>query len=113
MTAFGYSALLVFSTFISSVSQVLLKKSADRTYESRIREYLNPLVMIAYLIFFASAAGTMWSYKVVSISLGAMLETSSYVFIFLFDLMVFREKANARKVIAVVLIIAGVVIANS
>ena len=112
MTEFGYSALLVFSTFISSVSQVLLKKSADKTYESRIREYLNPLVIIAYVIFFVSAAGTMWSYKVVSISLGAMLETSSYVFIFLFDLMIFREKANARKVAAVALIIIGVVIAT-
>ena len=113
MTEFGYSALLAFSTFISSVSQVLLKKSADKTYESRIREYLNPLVIIAYIIFFASAAGTMWSYKVVSISLGAMLETSSYVFIFVFDLLVFREKANVRKIMAVMLIIAGVVIANS
>lgn len=112
MTEFGSSALLVFSTFISSVSQVLLKKSADKTYASRIREYLNPLVIIAYLIFFASAAGTMWSYRVVSISLGAMLETSSYVFIFLFDLLLFREKVNARKIAAVVLIIVGVVIAT-
>ena len=112
MTSFGASALLVFSTFISSVSQVLLKKSADKTYQNRIREYLNPLVIIAYAIFFVSAVGTMWSYRIVSISLGAMLETSSYVFIFLFDLLLFKEKASSRKVIAVILIIVGVVIAT-
>ena len=68
-----YSLLLVFSTLISSISQVLLKKSADRTYKNRIREYLNPLVVSAYLIFVISAVMTMVAYKVVSISAGAML----------------------------------------
>ena len=53
-----YSLLLVFSTLISSISQVLLKKSADRTYKNRIREYLNPLVVSAYLIFVISAVMT-------------------------------------------------------
>lgn len=36
--------ILLFSVFISSVSQILLKKAADRTYESSLKEYLNPLV---------------------------------------------------------------------
>ena len=37
--------ILLFSVFISSVSQILLKKAADRTYESSLKEYLNPLVI--------------------------------------------------------------------
>ena len=89
----------------------IFSRFGDKKHRGRIMSFA--LVIIAYIIFFASAAGTMWSYKVVSISLGAMLETSSYVFIFVFDLLVFREKANVRKIMAVMLIIAGVVIANS
>ena len=43
--------IYIFSVFISSVSQILLKTSANKKYESRIREYLNPRVIIAYGIF--------------------------------------------------------------
>lgn len=105
-----YSLLLVFSTLISSISQVLLKKSADRTYKNRIREYLNPLVVSAYLIFVISAVMTMVAYKVVSISAGAMLESSSYVFIFLFDRFLFKETGNLKKTLAVATIMIGVVV---
>lgn len=112
MTEIWYSGLLVFATLISSVSQVLLKKSADKTYPNRIREYLNFLVIFAYGLFFASAVMTMYSYKVVSISIGAMLETSSYVFIFLFDWLLFKEPVNIKKILSILLIIAGVIIAT-
>ena len=111
MTETWYSFLLVFSTLISSVSQVLLKKSADKTYKNRIQEYMNPLVVSAYFIFVVSAVMTMVAYKVVPVSAGAVLETSSYVFVFLFDAFFFKETVNMRKILAVVLIIIGVVVA--
>ena len=44
----GAICLLLVSVFISSVSQILLKKAADRTYENHLREYLNPLVIFSY-----------------------------------------------------------------
>ena len=31
--------VLLFSVFISSVSQILLKKAANRTYETPLKEY--------------------------------------------------------------------------
>ena len=111
MTEIRYSLLLIFSTLISSVSQVLLKKSADKPYKNRIQEYLNPLVVFAYFIFIVSAVMTMVSYKVVTVSAGAMLETSSYVFVFLFDVFLFKEPVNTRKILAVLLIIIGVIVA--
>jgi len=42
------------AVFISSVSQILLKKSANKKYESTLKEYLNSLVIGAYLIFFVA-----------------------------------------------------------
>ena len=33
-----FSCVFLFSVFISSVSQILLKKSADKTYDSKIKE---------------------------------------------------------------------------
>ena len=60
--------ILLFSVFISSVSQILLKKAANRTYESPLKEYLNPLVIGAYGMFFCSVILTMLALKYVPLS---------------------------------------------
>ena len=52
----GAVCLLLFSVFISSVSQILLKKAANKTYKDHIREYINPLVIFAYGMFFITSA---------------------------------------------------------
>ena len=38
-----FSLIFLFGTFISSISQVLLKKAAMKTYASKIQEYANPV----------------------------------------------------------------------
>ena len=49
MSSLGISVcLLLLSVFISSVSQIILKKAADKTYESTLKEYMNPMVIGAY-----------------------------------------------------------------
>ena len=47
-----YMLLMFAMTFLTGVSQVLLKKSANKTYEKWIEEYLNWQVILAYGIFF-------------------------------------------------------------
>lgn len=46
-----YSCVLLLGVFISAISQVLLKKAAQKKYDSVIQEYMNPLVIFAYIIF--------------------------------------------------------------
>ena len=58
--------VLLFSVFISSVFQILLKKAANRTYETPLKEYLNPLVSRAHTeLFFCSVILTMLALKYV------------------------------------------------
>lgn len=56
--------ILVFlvSVLISSISQIILKKSAARKYDSLIKEYLNVRVIGAYAMFFLSTLLTMYAY---------------------------------------------------
>ena len=51
--------ILILSVFIASVSQILLKISANKTYSSRIREYLNVYVIFGYGLLFLSTLLTM------------------------------------------------------
>ena len=44
--------ILICSVVIASIAQILLKKSAARTYSSPIREYLNFYVICGYGMMF-------------------------------------------------------------
>lgn len=107
---FLYSLILLLSVFISSISQIILKKSALIKYDSRIKEYLNKYVIGAYSLFFLSTIITIIAYKVVPLSLGPVIESFSYLFITYFAYKLFNEKINKNKKIALTLIILGIIV---
>lgn len=107
---FKYAAILVLGTFISSYSQVLLKKAAGKKYDSFIKEYLNPYVIIAYMIFFAATLMSVLAYKGLPLSMGPVLEGSGYIFVTIFGITIFKEKINTRKFIALLMILAGIAV---
>ena len=105
-----YSCFILFGTFISAVSQVMLKKATQKTYDSPIKEYLNPLVICAYGIFFLATLCTILAYKVVPLSMGPILEATSYIYVTLFGVMIFKEGIGRRKITALILIITGIIV---
>ena len=86
-----YALILLFGVFISAVSQVLLKKSALKTYDSRIKEYLNIRVITAYAIFFVSTLLCIIAYRGIPLSMGPLLEATSYFYVMLFGVKIFGE----------------------
>lgn len=105
-----YIFLLLFSVFIASCSQILLKISANKVYKNKIYEYLNPYVILAYTVFFISTIITVISYKGIELKYGAVIETSGYVFILVLSKIILNEKINKKKVIGIMLIILGIFI---
>lgn len=105
-----YSCLILFGVFISSLSQVLLKKASEKKYDSIFKEYLNPLVIFAYAVFFAATLLSVVAYKVVPLSFGPILEATSYIYVTWFSVKIFKEKINIFKIMALVLIIVGIVV---
>ena len=107
-----FSIIIVIGAFIASVSQIMLKKSAQRTYDSRIKEYLNPLVIVAYIMFFGCTLITMYGLKVVPLSLSPVLEASGYIFVAVLSRIFLKESLTLRQIIGMVLITAGIVICS-
>ena len=105
-----YSMVLLAGVFISAVSQVMLKKAAQKKYDSWIKEYVNPLVISAYALFFGTTLLSLIAYKEIPLSLGPILEATSYIYITIFGVLLFKEKINKRKLISLGLIITGIVI---
>lgn len=107
-----YICVFIGSVFIASVSQILLKLSANKTYDSKIKEYLNPQVIIAYALFFLSSLVTVLAYKYVPLSLGPVLEASGYIFIGVLGIAILKEKMQKQKLIGMIIIIAGIILFN-
>ena len=105
-----YSAILIFSVFISAFSQVLLKKSALKSYDSFIREYVNIYVVPAYAIYFLAVFLDLIALRKVPVSFVPVAEASSYIFVLLFGRIFFRESFSKRKVLAMGLILAGIIV---
>ena len=103
-----YSAILLVSVFVSAISQVMLKISANRQHENAVREYANPLVIGAYALFVLSTLITVYAYKEVPLSLGPVLESTSYLYVTAFGALIFKEKVTPKKLAALVLIVGGI-----
>ncbi len=110
MTKFLYSLLMLGGILISAVAQILLKKSSGREYESKIKEYLNPFVIISYSIFFIATFCSIFAYKEVPLSLGPILGAMEYIFVAVLSRVILKEKVSVKKAIGLAIIVAGVII---
>ena len=99
------------SVVVAAFSQVLLKKSAKKTYSSVIREYLNPFVIIGYGMMVAATVFTVLAYKFgLDYKSGPVLESLGFVLVMLLSFGFFRERITPRKLIGNLLIVVGIVI---
>ncbi len=105
-----YSCILLIGVLISSISQVLLKKSSLKSYDTPFKEYLNPLVIIAYILFFSTTLLSVVAYKVIPLSFGPALEATSYIYITFFGVAIFKEKLTLHKFFSLILIITGILV---
>ena len=105
-----YSLVLLLGVFISSISQVMLKKAAVKQYNSFLKEYLNPLVIFAYILFVGTTLLSIVAYKGIPLSMGPVLEATSYLYITFFGVKIFHEHISRIKVVALGLIIIGILV---
>lgn len=105
-----HKVLFLVSVFISSVSQIMLKTSADVQYEKRISEYLNVRVVTAYMLFFLSSFLTIIAYQKVALSTGSLLEATGYIWVAVLGRIILNEPINKMKCAGLALIFFGIVI---
>lgn len=106
----SYYVVFCVSVLAASVSQLLLKQSALIPRESLAREYLNPRSLAAYALFFVSTLLTVWAYRGVPLSAGAMLEATGYVYVACFSRIFLREPLTRRTLAGLALIILGILV---
>lgn len=104
----GYWILLFLSVLIASFSQILLKKSAKKQYDSFLKEYLNPYVIIGYAMMVGSTILTILAYSGVAYKNGPVIESLGYILIMFLSFIFFHEKITKKKLLGNLLILAGI-----
>ena len=105
-----YIIVWIISVLISSVAQVMLKAEADKKHESRLKEYLNPMVITAYGIFFLSTFLTMYALKYVPLTYSPIIEPLSYIFVPVIGVLVLKEKISRRRVLGIAVMLVGIAV---
>lgn len=109
MDDFLYSIIImIIAVFIASVSQVMLKKSALQKHNTKLSEYFNTLVLGAYFLFVVTTLMSIFALKVLPLSMGVILDSSSYIFVTLLSRYFFGERINRQKIIGLLVIVGGI-----
>jgi multidrug transporter EmrE-like cation transporter len=103
-----HALILLTGVFVGAISQVMLKKSALKKYDDPVKEYLNPLVIFAYVLFVGTTFLSILAYRGIPLSMGPVLESTSYIYVTVFGVKIFGEKVGRKKVFALAVIILGI-----
>lgn len=105
-----YYLFMFGSVILASVSQILLKKSAQKEHGSFIKEYLNPLVIIGYGLMVAATLTTIAAYQGMDYKNGPIIESLGYILVMILSYFLLKEKVTKKKILGYILILAGVVV---
>ena len=106
----GY-LLVIISTIMGAVSQMMLKHSARQNYSAWWREYINIWVISGYSIMVLSLLINLWAIHIgVLAQEVSIIECINYLLIPLAAWLVFKEPITKRKMVAIGIIIVGVIV---
>ena len=102
--------LYLLSVTVASLSQLLLKKSATKTHDSLLKEYLNPYVIAGYGLLFASMFLTILAFRGMDYKNGPVIESLGYVMVLLLSRIFFGERLTRKKNWGTLCILAGIAV---
>ncbi len=102
--------IMLFNVFLASVSQVILKKEANKQHKDKLSEILNLGVFIGYGLFFSITVINVLLYRYVEFNLILVIESFSYVSVLVLSYFAFKEKMTKRQLIGVFVILSGILL---
>lgn len=106
-----YYLVIVLVVSISTAAQLLMKKSAASSHRSLLFEYVNPVVLIGYVLFLT---GTIINLSVLGhvklAVVSALTESLTFIFALATGRIFFKERLTLRKIIGAAVILAGILI---
>ena len=104
----SHASIFMLGVIISSLAQILLKKSAMGKHDSQIKEYLNSKVILGYFLIFSGTVLAIIAYQEIEFKYGTMMHSTGVIFVLIFEMMFLKIKPTRHRIIGVLIIVAGV-----
>ena len=106
-----YALIALGVVFVASCAQMLLKQGARQAYSPWWRQYLNGWVIGGYTLMFAAMIANIWCmHQGLQLKELSIIESMSYLFVPTLSWLLFEERINLRKGVAIGIIIIGVIV---
>lgn len=102
--------IYLLTPLISAGSQLMLKRAADNPDYTGLRFYVNPLVILAYLLFFGCMVLNVIALQTLDLTIASVLEASGFLYVMVLGRLFLNEKLTARKLLGNLLIVLGIVL---
>lgn len=100
--------LMLVSAFITALSQILLKISANKKYKNIVFEYFNPYVIISYMCFAGVLVLNIIIYTKIDYRFGVVINSLSTVLIMILSKIILKEHITRKRLAGNILIILGI-----
>ena len=105
-----YIAVALLSVVISSLAQILLKKSSSEQKKHFIFDYLNVKVCTAYIMNFICVLLMIYAFTGMYYRYGVVIESLGYLLIMISSRIFLGERITRRRVLGNCIIVLGVLI---
>lgn len=109
-TVLSASLVVITSVFVASISQVILKSSANEEQNTIWQMFVNKKVFFAYFLLFLTTFVNVIVYKNLTVTLIVILETLGYIFVPTISYFALKEEFSRNQIIGSIIIILGILI---
>jgi multidrug transporter EmrE-like cation transporter len=105
--------LMIIAIILTGVGQVVLKiGSGNNQNQNLLDPYLNPASLTGYGLYLISTVFLLYSLREIPLKLFAAVSSLNFIIVLFLTGLLLKESITKQKILAVMLIVAGVIIFN-
>lgn len=102
--------LAFLAVFVASVSQILLKQSAQMEHKNIIFKFLNWRVILGYALMLGTTVINVFAYRGVELKVTPMIESTGIIWVTFLAAFFLGEKPTKRSILAIIVTIIGIIV---
>lgn len=102
--------LAFLAVFIASVSQILLKKSAQIEHKHILSKFLNWRVILGYILLLGTTIINVFAYRGVELKVTPMIESTGIIWVTILAVCFLGERPSKRAILSIVVTIIGIIV---
>lgn len=102
--------LAFLAVFVASVSQILLKQSAQMEHKNIIFKFLNWRVILGYILLFGTTIINVFAYRGVELKVTPMIESTGIIWVTILAVLLLGEKPTKRAILSIAVTIVGIIV---